>query len=72
MHMISHQTVGMHRAVQTRAQFAQVKQIKEAIALAPEAVRAVVSALPEMHGDVGNDMPQRSRHDRETPHWPSR
>jgi hypothetical protein len=47
-----------------------VKEIKQAIALAPEAIGAIVAALPEMHGDVGNDVPQRSRHDRETPRRP--
>jgi hypothetical protein len=45
-----------------------VKKIKEIVALAPEAVGAVVSTLPEMHGDVGNDMAERPRHDRKTPH----
>jgi hypothetical protein len=58
MHVIGHQAVRVDHAAMPRGQFAQVKQIKQVIALAAKAGSTVVSALGEVHGDIGKDDPQ--------------
>jgi hypothetical protein len=53
--MIRHQAVGVHRALQPRGEFTQVKQIKQVVAVAPEASRTIVAPLSQMYGNAGND-----------------
>jgi hypothetical protein len=62
----------MHQASVVRAQFAQVKQIKDVVAVAPEAHRPIVSSLPQVHGSVGKNDSQSARHDNKTSARPSR
>ena len=60
--MISHQAVGMKRALRLSEHLPQVGQIDDVVNVLREAGVAVIAALDNMDSDVRNDKPRLPRH----------
>src|SRR5688572_21192440 len=66
VHMIRHQTIGVHRATRVARERLEVAQIRKAISVAKEAVATVVPALNDMERHTGDHVAGTSRHAEKT------
>jgi hypothetical protein len=62
MHMIRHQAIGMDCARVLLCELAEVKEVKQVIAFAEEAVRSVVTSLRDVRRYPGQQETRLPRH----------
>jgi hypothetical protein len=62
MNVITHQAVGVYRAIEFRRAPFQFREINLEVAVRAKARRAVIAALDDVHRDVRDDEARLARH----------
>jgi hypothetical protein len=67
MHVVRHQTVGVHSAAKSFRQLAQVKEIQDAVVVRLEANAAVGATLDHVRSHIGEEQAKLPGHGKATP-----
>jgi hypothetical protein len=66
VHVIRHQAIGMHRAIELGGKRLHKAQVRQVIGIRKETIVAVDSALNDVQRQTGNDTTRRTRHEAKT------